>query len=191
VISSATDDNDATQGSYLAAVTLQKPKFSHVRWQWQFVCSVNSREINLEQFSYVTVKLNVAFKICQQIQNSRWCRDFALFRSLPLELTEVSGLAVAIAFVLCAVYIFLYRAQTASVSQNFSAKLHLPLQIGCHTRQDIHSRAGTARSVQRLAMGWTVRGSNPSGRRKFPHPSIVALGPIQPPKHWVMGLSRG
>jgi len=95
--------------------------------------------------------LNVAFKICQQIQNSRWCRDFALFRSLPLELTEVSGLAAAIAFVRCAVYIFLYRAQTASVSQNFSAKLHLPLQIGCHTRQEksscLHSLPGRDSSV--------------------------------------------
>ena len=63
------------------------------------MCSVNSRKINLEQFSYLTVMLNVAFKICQQIQNSSSCGDFALFRSLPLELTAVSGLAVAIAFV--------------------------------------------------------------------------------------------
>jgi hypothetical protein len=97
-------------------------------------------QINLEQFSYVTVMLKVAFKmsadkICQQIQNSSWCGDFALFRSLPLELTEVSGLEVAIAFVRYAVKIFLYSAQTASVSQN-SAKLHLPLQTGCHTRQE-------------------------------------------------------
>ena len=28
---------------------------------------------------------------------------------------------------------------------------------------------GVAKSVQRLATGWTVRGSNPGGRRDFPH----------------------
>jgi hypothetical protein len=92
-------------------------------------------QINLQHFSYVTVMLKVAFKICQQIQNSSWRGDFALFRSLPLKLTEVSRLAAANAFVRYAVKIFLYSAQTASVSQN-SAKLHLPLQIGCHTQQE-------------------------------------------------------
>jgi len=76
-----------------------------------------------------------ADKICQRLPNSSWCGNFALLRSLPLELIAVSGLAVAIAFVRYAVKIFLYSAQTASVSQN-SAKLHLPLQTGCHTRQE-------------------------------------------------------
>ena len=31
--------------------------------------------------------------------------------------------------------------------------------------------------------------SNPGGGRDFPDPSIEALGPIQPPIHWVSRLS--
>ena len=31
--------------------------------------------------------------------------------------------------------------------------------------------AGIAQSVQRLATGWTIRGSNPGGGRDFPNPS--------------------
>jgi hypothetical protein len=48
-----------------------------------------------------------------------------------------------------------------------------------------------AQSVQRLAMGWTVRGSNAGGRRDFPHLSRPALGPTQLPVQWLPGLSRG
>ena len=42
-----------------------------------------------------------------------------------------------------------------------------------------------AQSVQRLATGWTVRGSNPSGGRDFPNLSRLAPGPNQPPAQWV------
>ena len=36
-----------------------------------------------------------------------------------------------------------------------------------------------------LAMGWTVRRSNPGGGRDFPHLSRPDLGPTQPPVQWV------
>jgi hypothetical protein len=32
-----------------------------------------------------------------------------------------------------------------------------------------------------LTTGWTIQGSHPRGVRDFPHPSIPALGPTQPP----------
>ena len=48
-----------------------------------------------------------------------------------------------------------------------------------------------AQSVKRLATGWTVRGSNPSGGRDFTYLSKPALEPTQPPVQWVPGLSRG
>jgi len=41
-----------------------------------------------------------------------------------------------------------------------------------------------AQSVQRLATGWTVRGSNPCGGRNFPHLSRPALGHTA---SWTMG----
>jgi len=43
---------------------------------------------------------------------------------------------------------------------------------------------------QRLATGWTVRGSNPGGGKDFPHTSRPALGLSQPPIQGVPGLSR-
>jgi hypothetical protein len=40
---------------------------------------------------------------------------------------------------------------------------------------------GIVQSVQRLATGWRVRGSNPIGGRDFPHPTGPSLGPTQTP----------
>ena len=47
--------------------------------------------------------------------------------------------------------------------------------------------AGIAQSVQRLATGWTVRGSNLSGGDIF----STSPWPTQPSIQWVPGLSRG
>ena len=41
-------------------------------------------------------------------------------------------------------------------------------------------RAAIAQSVQQVATGWTVRGSNSGRRRDFLHTSGSALGPTKP-----------
>ena len=55
-----------------------------------------------------------------------------------------------------------------------------------------HTWAGTAKSVSRLAMGWTVRDSNPGGGTRFSAP--VQIGPGVHPASCTIGtgfLSRG
>jgi len=52
-----------------------------------------------------------------------------------------------------------------------------PVKI--HSLLTAVQRAGIAQSIQRLATGWTVRGSHPSGGWEFSHPSKPVLGPTQ------------
>ena len=52
---------------------LQNHYWKRVRWKWQLVCLVHSRKRN-KQFRYLIILLNVAFKICEQIQKSECCR---------------------------------------------------------------------------------------------------------------------
>ena len=49
----------------------------------------------------------------------------------------------------------------------------------------LYSWAGIARSVQRLATGWTVRGSNPGGGARFSAP--VQTGPGVHPASYTLG----
>ena len=51
--------------------------------------------------------------------------------------------------------------------------------------------AVSVQSVQRLATGWTVRGSNPGGGEIFRTRPDRLLGPTHPPVQWALGLSRG
>jgi len=50
--------------------------------------------------------------------------------------------------------------------------------------------AGIAQSVQRLATGWTVHGSNAGGSEIFA-PIQTDPGAHQPPTEWVPAPSRG
>ena len=51
--------------------------------------------------------------------------------------------------------------------------------------------AGIVQSVQRLATGWTVLGSNPGGGEIFRTRQDPALGHTPPPIQWVPGLFAG
>jgi len=51
--------------------------------------------------------------------------------------------------------------------------------------------ARISQSVQRLAMDWTVRGSNSGGRRDFPHLSRPTLRPTQSLIEMLPGLLPG
>ena len=51
--------------------------------------------------------------------------------------------------------------------------------------------AGIPQSAQRLATGWTARGSNSREGGVFPNPSRPVLGATQPPLQEVPVLSRG
>ena len=75
--------------------------------------------------------------------------------------------------------------------------LHIPVTRPLHhslsalTSLKASLWAGIAQSVQRLARGWMVRGSNPGGCRDFPHPPGPVLKTTQLSIQWVPGFSRG
>jgi hypothetical protein len=58
-------------------------------------------------------------------------------------------------------------------------------QLSFHTSLEINY----GMKLNRLATGWTVRGSNPGGGEIFQHLSRPTMRPTQPAVQWIAGLS--
>lgn len=70
----------------------------------------------------------------------------------------------------------------------FTERCLIPSTLGIAPSEE--RGAGIVQSVQCLATGWTVQGSNHREGEFFPRPSRMALGPTQPPIQRLQGLYR-